>query len=139
FAKIRAYLPLESKMYYFVCIYFMKFHNFMSCLPIFSILFIVNLVTSLPSFHAIVLLHLLHVAMFESFCAKYSHSFDRLPFGIFSVKRLMASSVCACLLFTVIRLLLLKNTNERERHKTKFTLGAGAVLDVPHEICLATR
>ena len=43
---------------------------------------------------------------FESFCAKYSHTFDRLPFGIFSVKRLMASSVCACLLFTVIRLLL---------------------------------
>src|SRR4029434_2941218 len=52
--------------------------------------------TSLPSLHAIVLLHLLHVAVFESFCAKYSHTFDRLPFGIFSVKRLMASSVCAC-------------------------------------------
>ena len=34
--------------------------------------------------------------MFESFCAKYSHTFDRLPLGIFSVKRLMASSVCAC-------------------------------------------
>src|SRR4029434_3419072 len=59
-----------------------------------------------PSFHAIVLLHLLHVAMFEYLCAKYSHTFDRLPFGIFSVKRLMASSVCACsvkccMLFTV--------------------------------------
>ena len=26
----------------------------------------------------------------------YSHTFDRLPFGIFSVKRSMASSVCAC-------------------------------------------
>src|SRR4029434_5447284 len=62
--------------------------------------------SSLPSFHAIVLLHLLHVAMFEYFCAKYSHTFDHLPRGIFSVKRLMASFVCACLLFTVIRLLL---------------------------------
>src|SRR4029434_3645263 len=31
-----------------------------------------------------------------------------------------------------------KNPNERERHKTKFTLGAGAVLHVPHGICLAT-
>ena len=53
-------------------------------------------------------LHLLHVALFESFCVKY-----RLPFGIFSVK-LMASSVCACsvkccLLFAVIRLLLWKH------------------------------
>src|SRR4029434_5150561 len=74
--------------------------------------------------------------MFESFCAKYSHTFDRLPFGIFSVKRLMASSVCACLLFTVMR--LYENTNERERHRTKFTLGPGAVLHVPHGICLAT-
>src|SRR4029434_9118467 len=69
------------------------------------------LLLSPPSFHAIILLHLLHVTMFESFCAKYSHTFDRLAFGIFSVKRLMASSVCACsvkccLLFTVIRLLL---------------------------------
>src|SRR4029434_4818877 len=26
----------------------------------------------------------------------YSHTFDRLPFGIFSVKRLMTSSGCAC-------------------------------------------
>src|SRR4029434_4797471 len=60
------------------------------------------LLPSLPSFHAIILLHLLHVTMFESFCAKYSHTFDRLAFGIFSVKRLMASFVCACLLFTVI-------------------------------------
>src|SRR4029434_4165685 len=78
--------------------------------------------------------------MFESFCAKYSHTFERLPFGIFSVKRLMASSVCACsvkccLLFTVC---CYENTNERERHRTKFTLGAGAVLHVPHGICLAT-
>src|SRR4029434_2596126 len=31
-----------------------------------------------------------------------------------------------------------ENTNERERHRTKFTLGAGAVLHVPHGICLAT-
>lgn len=31
------------------------------------------------------------------------------------------------------------NTNERERHRPKFTLGDGAVLYVPHEICLATR
>src|SRR4029434_5663225 len=31
-----------------------------------------------------------------------------------------------------------ENTNERERHKTKFTLGAGAVLHVPHGICLET-
>src|SRR4029434_5318302 len=59
-----------------------------------------------PSFHAIVLLHLLHVAMFEYFCANCSHTFDRVPFGIFSVERLMASSVCACsvkccMLFTV--------------------------------------
>ena len=30
-------------------------------------------------------------------------------------------------------------TNERERHRPKFTLGDGAVLNVPHEICLATR
>src|SRR4029434_489135 len=78
--------------------------------------------------------------MFESFCAKYSHTFDHLPFGIFSVKRLMASSVCACsvkccLLFTVC---CDENTNERERHRTKFTLGAGAVLHVPRGICLAT-
>src|SRR4029434_1271207 len=66
---------------------------------------------------------LLHVALFESFCAKYSHTFDCLPFGIFSVKRLMASSVCACsvrccLLFTVIRLLLRKHqhTSELQSH-----------------------
>src|SRR4029434_3212197 len=70
-----------------------------------------SLLPSRPSFHAIVLLHLLQVAMFEYFCAKYSHTLDRLAFGIFSVKRLMASSVCACsvkccMLFTVIRLLL---------------------------------
>ena len=74
----------------------------------------VDSLPSLHSFHAIVLLHLLHVAMFEYFGAKYSHTFDRLPFGIFSVKRLMASSVCACsvkccMLFTVIRLLLWKH------------------------------
>src|SRR4029434_2935476 len=31
-----------------------------------------------------------------------------------------------------------ENTNERERHRTTFTLGAGAVLHVPHGICLAT-
>src|SRR4029434_7447270 len=31
------------------------------------------------------------------------------------------------------------NTNERERHGPKFTLGNGALLDVPHKICLATR
>src|SRR4029434_5094481 len=48
---------------------------------------------------------------YTSRCAKYSHTLDRLPFSIFSVKRLMASSVCACsvkccMLFTVIRLLL---------------------------------
>src|SRR4029434_9330838 len=47
-------------------------------------------------------------ARHDVFGAKYSHTFDRLPFGIFSVKRLMASSVCACsvkccMLFTVIR------------------------------------
>src|SRR4029434_2051841 len=35
--------------------------------------------------------------MFESFCAKYSHTFDRLPFGIFSVKRLIGW-FCLCLL-----------------------------------------
>src|SRR4029434_7061702 len=80
--------------------------------------------------------------MCEYFGAKYSHTFDRLPFSIFSVK-LLASSVCACsvkccLLFTVIRLLLCIITNERERHRTKFTLAAGAVLHVPHGICLAT-
>src|SRR4029434_2305010 len=33
--------------------------------------------------------------MFESFCAKYSHTFDRLPFGIFSVKMLVLF-VLAC-------------------------------------------
>src|SRR4029434_1500876 len=32
----------------------------------------------------------------------------------------------------------MKTPNERERHRTKFTLGAGAVLHVPHGICLAT-
>src|SRR4029434_2136124 len=31
-----------------------------------------------------------------------------------------------------------ENTNERERHRKKFTMGAGAVLHVPHGICLAT-
>src|SRR4029434_6445462 len=31
-----------------------------------------------------------------------------------------------------------ENTNERERHRTKFTLGAGADLHVPRGICLAT-
>src|SRR4029434_6961729 len=31
-----------------------------------------------------------------------------------------------------------ENTNESERHRTKFTLEAGAVLHVPHGICLAT-
>src|SRR4029434_2582894 len=31
-----------------------------------------------------------------------------------------------------------ENTNERERHRTKFTWGAGAVLHVPRGICLAT-
>src|SRR4029434_4916103 len=179
---MRIYLPSESKMYYLVCIYFMKFHHFMICLYLsflsclylilllehteyekmctaplgdyrwlsiavisvyFSVFGCCTAVDSLPSlhsFHAIVLLHLLHVAMFEYFGAKYSHTFDRLPFGIFSVKRLMASSVCACsvkccLLFTVC---CYENTNERERHRTKFTLGAGAVLHVPHGICLAT-
>src|SRR4029434_7744953 len=34
--------------------------------------------------------------MFESFCAKYSHTFDRLLFVIFSVKRLMFA-FCLCL------------------------------------------
>ena len=136
-------------MYYFVCIYFMKFHHFLICLYLsfLSCLYLIllfeptgymnlylpfkrlglvllaspfslqsavaDLLLTLdlsPPLHAIVLLHLLHVALFESFCAKYSHTFDRLPFGLFSVK-LMASSVCACsvkccLLFTVIRLLL---------------------------------
>src|SRR4029434_6243653 len=79
---------------------------------------------------AIVLLHLLHVALFESFNAKYCHTFDHLPFGIFSVT-LMASSVCACSVKCW-------HTNERERHRPKFTLGDGAVLKVPHEIFLAT-
>ena len=82
--------------------------------PVFGCWSAVDALPSLHSFHAIVLLHLLHVAMFEYFGAKYSHTFDRLPFGIFSVKRLMASSVCACsvkccMLFTVIRLLLWKH------------------------------
>src|SRR4029434_5235688 len=123
-------------MYYFVSIYFMKFHHFMICLYLsflsclwlilllehteyekmctaplrdyrrlsvaviifFSLRLLIcrRLLPSLPSFHAVVLLTWLHVAMFEYFCAKYSHTFDRLPFGIFSVKRLMASSICAC-------------------------------------------
>src|SRR4029434_1258640 len=137
-------------MYYFVCIYFMKFHHFLICLYLYflSCLYLILLfeptgyvnlycpfkrlglgllaspfslqsaVADLPltlafspPFTCNVFVALLHVALFESFCAKYSHTFDRLPFGIFSVKRLMASSVCACsvkccLLFTVIRLLL---------------------------------
>src|SRR4029434_10683518 len=79
----------------------MGLHRKCSCHHIFQSL-VADLPLTLPSFHAIILLHLLHVAMFESFCAKYSHTFDRLPFGLFSVKRLMASFVCACLLFTVI-------------------------------------
>src|SRR4029434_8660360 len=31
------------------------------------------------------------------------------------------------------------NTNEREPHRPKLTYSGGALSDVPHEICLATR
>ena len=33
----------------------------------------------------------------------------------------------------------METTCDHERHRPTFTLGDGAVLDVPHEICLATR
>lgn len=38
-----------------------------------------------PPLHAIVFKHLLHVALFESFRLKYSHTLDCLAFGIFTV------------------------------------------------------
>src|SRR4029434_3878515 len=137
-------------MYYFVCIYFMKFHHFLICLYL-SFLFCLYLILlfepngyvnlycpfkrlglgllaspfSLQSAVADLPLTLAFSPLFSrnyfvAFAARcdvlilLSHTFDRLPFGIFSVKRLMASSVCACsvkccLLFTVIRLLLSKH------------------------------
>src|SRR4029434_6033623 len=37
-----------------------------------------------------------------------------------------------------LKTVALWKTNERERHRTKFTVGPGAVLHVPRGICLAT-
>src|SRR4029434_10186874 len=133
-------------MYYFVCIYFMKFHHFLICLYLsfLSCLYLILLfeptgyvnlycpfkrlglgllaspfslqsaVADLPltlAFSPPFTRNCCICICYTSRCAKYSHTLDRLPFSIFSVKRLMASFVCACsvkccLLFTVIRLLL---------------------------------
>src|SRR4029434_10058559 len=81
--------------------------------------------------------------MFESFCAKYSHTFDRLPFGIFSVKRLIGW-FCLCLLCEMLpalhchKTVVMKTPMSVSDTEKKFTLGAGAVLHVPRGICLAT-
>src|SRR4029434_7446569 len=150
-------------MYYFVCIYFMKFTIFLICLYLsfLSCLYLILLfeptgyVNLYCPFKRLGLGLLASPFIFQSsvadlpltlafsplfsrncfvafaarcdvlifLCEKYSHTFDRLPFGIFSVKRLMASSVCACsvkccMLFTVIRLLLRKHqhTSELQSH-----------------------